>query len=128
MLAPALKKLMFAVFGNSGFNLKGTTLQPLARYESKIGPSVRPPNGLVTLLLQSDFDLVGPHLRNLELVREQVIVVAGDEIKQVYLPHSGVISLVVRLAHGETTEVAMVGNQSIFGASAALGNSPPQSR
>ncbi len=96
---------------------------PLARYESKMAPSVRPPNGLVALLLQSDFDLVGPHLRNLELVREQVIAAAGDEIKQAYLPHSGIISLVVRLTHGETTEVAMVGNQSIFGASAVLGNS-----
>jgi CRP-like cAMP-binding protein len=124
VLAPALKKLMFVMFGNSGFNLKGTTLHPpLARYESKAGPAVRPPNGLVALLLQADFDLVSPYLRNLELVREQVIVAAGDEIKQAYLPHSGIISLVVRLAHGETTEVAMVGNQSIFGASAALGNS-----
>ncbi len=114
---------MFVLFGNSGFDLKGTTLHPpLARYESKVGPAVRPPNGLVALLLQADFDLVSPYLRNLELVREQVIVAAGDEITQAYLPHSGIISLVVRLMHGETTEVAMVGNQSIFGASAALGS------
>jgi CRP-like cAMP-binding protein len=51
-----------------------------------------------------------------------VLAAAGEELKFAYFPHSGIISLVVRLAHGETTEVAMVGNHSVFGASAAVGS------
>jgi CRP-like cAMP-binding protein len=41
---------------------------------------------------------------------------------EAYLPHSGKISLVVRLSEGETTEVAMVGRDSTFGASTAFGS------
>jgi CRP-like cAMP-binding protein len=72
-------------------------------------------------LIPSDFELVGPHLRSLELARDQVLAAAGEELKFAYFPHSGIIALVVRLAHGETTEIAMVGSHSMFGASAALG-------
>jgi CRP-like cAMP-binding protein len=45
----------------------------------------------------------------------------GEAITQVYLPHSGVVSFIVELAAGERVEVAMVGRDSIVGASAALG-------
>jgi CRP-like cAMP-binding protein len=54
------------------------------------------------------------------LVRDQVLTSTGDKLERVYFPHSGVISLVVSLASGETIEAAMIGNQSVFGASAAL--------
>jgi CRP-like cAMP-binding protein len=49
-----------------------------------------------------------------------MLVEAGGPLAQVYFPHSGVISLLARLAGGDTIEVAMVGRDSIFGASAAL--------
>jgi CRP-like cAMP-binding protein len=47
-------------------------------------------------------------------------VEAGNPLTHVYLPHSGVISMLVRLSEGQTVEVAMVGHDSVFGASAAL--------
>ncbi|MGA7808077.1 cyclic nucleotide-binding domain-containing protein, partial [Bradyrhizobium sp.] len=78
-------------------------------------------NLLLANLSPGDFDLVEPHLRSLELARAVVVATAGDELKDAYFPHSGIISLVVRLFEGETTEVAMVGRDSIFGASAASG-------
>jgi CRP-like cAMP-binding protein len=81
----------------------------------------RSPNRLLANLSHADFELVEPHLRTLELVHAIVLATAGDELKDAYFPHSGIISLVVRLVEGETTEVAMVGRDSIFGASAALG-------
>jgi CRP-like cAMP-binding protein len=49
-----------------------------------------------------------------------VLGAAGDELPCAYFPHSGIISLVVRLVHGDTTEVAMIGRDSVFEASAAL--------
>ena len=82
--------------------------------------SIRSPNRLLANLIPSDFDLVKPHLRDFELVHAIVLATAGDELKQAYFPHSGIISLVVRMVQGETTEVAMVGRGSVYGSSAAL--------
>jgi CRP-like cAMP-binding protein len=53
-------------------------------------------------------------------VQEAVLVAAGDRLAQAIFPHSGVISLVVRLSAGETVEVGMIGRDSVFGAAAAL--------
>jgi CRP-like cAMP-binding protein len=80
----------------------------------------RPPNRLLSNLVASDFELVGAHLRDFPLEHSSVLAAAGDELKCAYFPHSGIISLVVRLVHGDTTEVAMIGRDSVFGASAAL--------
>ena len=46
-----------------------------------------------------------------------------EQVKRAYLPHKGVISLVVKLARGEHVQVAMIGRDSIFGSLAALGDS-----
>jgi CRP-like cAMP-binding protein len=78
-------------------------------------------NGLLASLSADDFELIRPHLRVVRLFHEQVLLEAGDLLKQVYLPHSGVLSLVVNLEKGERVEVAMVGRDSILGAFAALG-------
>ena len=81
----------------------------------------RSSNGLLASLSADDFELIRPHLRIVRFFHEQVLLEAGDLVKQVYLPHSGVISLVVNLEKGERVEVAMVGRDSILGAFAALG-------
>lgn len=82
----------------------------------------RTPNRLLMNLSATDFELVRPHLRNFEMEHTVVLAAAGDELAWAYFPHDGIISLVVRLNGGETTEVAMVGIESVFGASAALGS------
>jgi CRP-like cAMP-binding protein len=87
-----------------------------------LGSARRSPNGFLSSLAADDFELVGPHLRTVELTPESILVEAGDEIKRVYLPHSGVISLVVNLMKGEHVQVAMIGRDSIFGAFSALGD------
>lgn len=83
-------------------------------------PAPRSPNRLLANLSAGDFDLLRPHLRTIELVHAMELVAAGDELVEAYFPHSGVISLVIRLTSGEATEIAMVGKDSMFGASAAL--------
>jgi CRP-like cAMP-binding protein len=74
----------------------------------------------VAIPATAEFEALRPHLEFVELVRETVLVEAGAPLTHVYLPHSGVISLVVKLAEGQTVEVAMVGRDSVFGAAAAL--------
>jgi CRP-like cAMP-binding protein len=78
------------------------------------------PNHLLASLPAADFELFLPHLETIELVQEDVLVAAGDRLTHVFFPHSGVISLVVSLADGAMIEVAMIGRDAVFGASAAL--------
>ena len=80
----------------------------------------RSPNRLLANLSAGDFDLIRAHLRTIELVHAMELVAAGEVSEDVYFPHSGVISLVIRLSSGEATEIAMVGRDSMFGASAAF--------
>ncbi|WP_213736072.1 Crp/Fnr family transcriptional regulator [Bradyrhizobium sp. dw_411] len=82
----------------------------------------RSPNGFLSALTADDFELIRPHLRTADLISNLVLVEVGETLKRAYLPHSGVISLVVKLAKGEHVQVAMVGRDSIFGAFSALGD------
>jgi len=82
----------------------------------------RSPNGFLSSLSADDFELIRPHLKAVDLVQDQVLVAVGDALKRAYLPHRGVISLVVDLARGEHVQIAMIGRQSIFGVFSALGD------
>lgn len=82
--------------------------------------TARSPNHLLQALPTADYEALRPHLTSVELVRETVLVCAGVPLTHVYLPHSGAISMMVRLSEGQTVEVAMVGRDSMFGAAAAL--------
>jgi CRP-like cAMP-binding protein len=84
--------------------------------------AARSPNGFLSALTADDFELVRPHLRTIDLTSELVLIEVGETLKRAYLPHSGVISLVVKLAKGEHVQVAMVGRDSIFGVFSALGD------
>jgi CRP-like cAMP-binding protein len=71
-------------------------------------------------LPETEFEVLRPHISVVELVRETVLAEAGAPLTYVYLPHSGVISLMVSLSEGQTVDVAMVGRDSVVGALAAL--------
>jgi CRP-like cAMP-binding protein len=79
-------------------------------------------NGFLSTLNPDDFELLRPHLKTVDLPQELVLVEVDDALKRAYLPHRGVISLIVKLARGEQIQVAMVGRDSIFGTFAALGD------
>jgi CRP-like cAMP-binding protein len=82
----------------------------------------RSPNGFLSSLSADDFELIRPHLKSVDLVQDLVLVAVGDTLKRAYMPHRGVISLVVDLARGEHVQVAMIGRHSIFGVFSALGD------
>jgi CRP-like cAMP-binding protein len=92
------------------------------RQETALDSFPRPPNGFLSALSASDFELIRSHLRTVELNPDTVLVEADEALKRAYLPHNGAISLIVKLARGEHVQVAMVGRDSIFGALAALGD------
>ncbi|MBA7465408.1 hypothetical protein ES707_00570 [subsurface metagenome] len=85
-------------------------------------PASRPPNGFLASLSENDFERVRPHLKTVDLTQDLVLVEVDEVLKRAYLPHRGVISLIVKLARGEHVHIAMVGRDSIFGAFSALGD------
>ncbi len=60
------------------------------------------------------------HLKPMELKHAEVLTEAGTSIKNVYFPHTGIISLVVELSVGEMVETAMVGRDGVVNAASAL--------
>jgi CRP-like cAMP-binding protein len=82
----------------------------------------RSPNGFLSSLGADDFELIRPHLRTIDLVQESVLIQFGETLKRAYLPHKGVISLVVELAKGEHVQTAMIGRDSILDPFSALGD------
>ena len=82
----------------------------------------RTANGFLSSLAADDFDLIRPHLKPADLHGDSVLVGAGDALRHAWLPHRGVISLVVNLSKGEHVQVAMIGRDSIFGVFSSLGD------
>ena len=80
----------------------------------------RSPNGFLSSLSASDFDLIRQHLRTVDLAADSMLIEVDEMLKRAYMPHKGVISLVVKLARGERVQVAMVGRDSVYGAFAPL--------
>lgn len=83
---------------------------------------LRSSNRLLQSLPAPELEALSPHLELVELVREAVLIEAGAPLTHVYLPQSGILSMTVRLAEGQAVEAALVGRDSIFGASAGFGN------
>ena len=55
----------------------------------------RSQNGFLSSLTANDFELVRPHLRTADLNQDMVLVEVDEALKRAYIPHKGVISLVV---------------------------------
>jgi len=82
--------------------------------------SLHSSNLMIAALSPSDRDALLPHLKVIELPQELVLFDAGDPIKAIYFPHSGIVSLVVDLTSGDMIEAAMIGRDGVAGGSAAL--------
>jgi CRP-like cAMP-binding protein len=78
-------------------------------------------NRFLATLPPHDFALLAPHLRSVTLQRGAILHDVGQEIERVYLPHSGMVSLVAVMQNGATVETATIGRAGVIGASAGLG-------
>jgi CRP-like cAMP-binding protein len=86
--------------------------------------SSRPSNHLLQSLPAAEFELLRPYLATVEFAKETVLFAAGAPIGEIYLPHSGMVSMIIGFAEGETVEVAKIGRDSIVGGTAALHEGP----
>lgn len=76
-------------------------------------------NRLLAALPADVFNTLHPYLKTAELASGQVLSEPGDEIRQVYFPQQGIISLVVELKSGDVIETAMIGSDGVVNATAA---------
>ena len=78
-------------------------------------------NKLLALLPRDDFGRLLPHLSTVSLPQGLVLHEAGEEVDQIYFPHSGMLSLLVVLRDGKAIETATIGREGVTGAMAGLG-------
>jgi CRP-like cAMP-binding protein len=72
-------------------------------------------NRILAALPHEDFARLAPQLTTVRLERDEIVYIAGDQIRYVYLPISGLMSLLSTTETGSTVEFAMVGNEGIVG-------------
>src|SRR5215218_110621 len=79
-------------------------------------------NRILAALPREQFARLLPHLSTVHLERDQVVYITGDQIRYVYFPISGLMSLLSSTETGSTVEVAMVGSEGIIGLPVILKN------
>ena len=72
-------------------------------------------NRILAALPREDFARLEPRLTTVRLEKDEVVYITGDQIRYVYFPMSGLMSLLSTTETGSTVEVAMVGNEGIVG-------------
>jgi CRP-like cAMP-binding protein len=78
------------------------------------------PNNILSALSDDVSSALRPHLSLVEFKHGAVLAETGAATKNIYFPHSGIISLVVELDVGDMIETAMVGKDGVVNASSAL--------
>ncbi|WGR94877.1 Crp/Fnr family transcriptional regulator [Bradyrhizobium sp. ISRA443] len=84
----------------------------------------RPPNRLLQALPAAEFAQLHPLLETVELTKDAVLANAGAPVQRVYLPHGGIISLMINLSDGQSVEIATIGRDGVAGAVAAIHSRP----
>jgi CRP-like cAMP-binding protein len=79
-------------------------------------------NRLLTALTPADFSLLASKLKNISLSQGELLQEAGEPIKHVYFPQSGMISLLTVMQNGSAVETATVGREGAMGAMSGLGS------
>jgi CRP-like cAMP-binding protein len=78
-------------------------------------------NRLIAALQREQFHLLAPHMTTVSFPQNQILLETGDEVDQVYFPHSGMLSLLAVMRDGKAIETATVGREGVVGAMAGLG-------
>jgi CRP-like cAMP-binding protein len=87
------------------------------------GISLHSQNQLVASLPAPDLQLLCSRMRIVRLRAGSVLQEPGSEVKEVYFPHSGVVSLGVVLGNAQVLQTAIVGREGVVGGAAALDGS-----
>ncbi|HEY3301314.1 MAG TPA: Crp/Fnr family transcriptional regulator [Methylophilaceae bacterium] len=78
-------------------------------------------NNILAALNKLDYERILPDLKLVEMPLGWKIAQAGDHVKYVHFPISGVVSLIYDLEDGSSSEIAIVGNEGMIGISIYMG-------
>jgi len=78
------------------------------------------PNHFLASLSPADSDLLRPHLSRENLTLREILFRPEEQVRRVYFPTAGIISLVVGLSDGHWVEAGMVGKNGVVGGGSAL--------
>jgi CRP-like cAMP-binding protein len=79
-------------------------------------------NRLLSLLSDSDYERLRPHLSSVVFDYRKSLYEAGRPIDHVYFPVDGVASLVITTADGASAEVGTIGSEGLVGLPVCLGD------
>jgi len=80
-----------------------------------------PNNGLLQDLPEDSCDRLGDELHLVEMPAGKVLHEAGAPQSTLYFPREGIVSLMYALENGDTSEIAMVGNEGVVGGGLVAG-------
>ncbi|PPC92703.1 MAG: Crp/Fnr family transcriptional regulator [Methylotenera sp.] len=87
----------------------------------KLHPEHPRHNNILAALNKADYERILPDLELVEMPKGWKISEAGDHVKFVHFPISGIVSLIYDLENGASSETAMVGNEGMVGISIYMG-------
>ena len=81
----------------------------------------RPINQILAVLPESEYRIIAPHLKPVDLTSGEVISEPNQSITEIYFPQRAMISIVSIMMDGSTTEIGLIGNEGMVGLPAILG-------
>ena len=88
----------------------------------------RPINQILAALPKSEYQIIAPHLKPVDLTSGEILSEPNQPITEIYFPRRAMISLVSIMMDGSTTEIGIVGNEGMIGLPAILGGNSTISR
>ena len=78
-------------------------------------------NQLLAALPAKDFELLASYSKTITFEPGDLLIGEGEEVTNVFFPHSGMLSIQVVMRDGRAVETSLVGREGVVGAMAALG-------
>jgi len=78
-------------------------------------------NKILAALNKLDYERIFPDLKLVEMPLGWKLAEAGDHVKYIHFPISGIVSLIYDLEDGSSSEIAIVGNEGMIGISIYMG-------
>ncbi|MCP3471733.1 Crp/Fnr family transcriptional regulator [Bradyrhizobium sp. CCGUVB1N3] len=80
-------------------------------------------NRLLAALPPADLGLLAPHFQTVSFQSDAVLVRSGDQLDQVYFPHSGAIAFMLDMPDGQTVATTLMGREGALASLSVLGPS-----
>ena len=85
------------------------------------GPGQPILNRLLAALPEAEYEHLFAQLEHVEMPLGAVLYHSTEQMRQVYFPNTGTISVLAMVSTGTSVEIGMVGNEGMFGIPAVLG-------